>query len=377
MYIYIEKIRYKEKGTRNYTKRMLKKNNVLKSILICHYAINNLYFNFLGYSFIIIYGEFMSRKRKTSFKKKPKDLTFITWIVTFIIIAFSSFGIGYYVGYDDAKNDLFKKESKIAKKSVKQIKESETIEKSTKEAKEKYEDASHEVESSIEPKPIEREKTVETSAKAKLAIIIDDVSVKSHIKAIKSLNLPITMSFLPPSEFRPNSHKLAAKEEFYMVHLPMEAKNFTKEEPYTLKVDDSQIKILQRVAEIKKLFPKVKYINNHTGSKFTSDEAAVNRLIYALEKENINFIDSRTIGSTKVPKVMKSYGKKYMSRDIFLDHELDKDYVKGQIKKAIKIAKVHGSAIAIGHPHANTLLAISESKHLFSEVELVLIDKLY
>ena len=64
-------------------------------------------------------------------------------------------------------------------------------------------------------------------------------------------------------------------------------------------------------------------------------------------------------------------------RDSFLDHELDKDYVKGQIKKAIKVAKVHGSAIAIGHPHANTLLAISESKHLFSEVELVLVDKLY
>ena len=56
---------------------------------------------------------------------------------------------------------------------------------------------------------------------------------------------------------------------------------------------------------------------------------------------------------------------------------MDKAYIKKQIKKAIKIAKKHGTAIAIGHPHVNTLLAISESKKLFKEVELVMINRLY
>ena len=162
-----------------------------------------------------------------------------------------------------------------------------------------------------------------------------------------------------------------------MVHLPMEAMNFTKEEPFTLRVSDSQYMIQQRIAKIKRLFPRVKYINNHTGSKFTSNELAVNKLIYALKKQNINFIDSRTIGSTKVPKVMKNYGIRYVARDVFLDHESDKKYIKGQIKRAIKIAKTHGTAIAIGHPHANTLLALSESKTLFKDVDLVLVNKLY
>jgi len=157
----------------------------------------------------------------------------------------------------------------------------------------------------------------------------------------------------------------------------MEANNFHHEEPYTLRVGDSQDEIISRIEDIKKLFPKVKYINNHTGSKFTSDEAAVNRLIIALNKENINFIDSRTIGSTKVPTVMKNYGKQYVARDVFLDDKMDKASIIVQIKKAIESAKIHGSAIAIGHPHANTILAISESKNLFSAVELVLIDKVY
>ena len=136
-------------------------------------------------------------------------------------------------------------------------------------------------------------------------------------------------------------------------------------------------KELNRIKELKKLFPRVKYINNHTGSKFTSNEVAMNRLILSLNSQHINFIDSRTTAETKVPKVMKNYGLNYVARDIFLDNRMDKPYIKSQIKKAIKIAKLHGTAIAIGHPHANTILALSESKNSFDEVELVYIDRLY
>jgi hypothetical protein len=162
-----------------------------------------------------------------------------------------------------------------------------------------------------------------------------------------------------------------------MVHLPMEAQSFSAEEPMTLRVSDSDAKIQSRIRAIKEAFPRVSYINNHTGSKFTSDEMAMNRLIYALKAQNIYFIDSRTTADTKAPKVMKNFGLEYVSRDVFLDHDLDKKSVKKQIKKAIKVAKLHGTAIAIGHPHENTLAALRESKHLFKDVELVYIDRLY
>ncbi|MDD5399852.1 MAG: divergent polysaccharide deacetylase family protein [Sulfurimonas sp.] len=367
----------------------------------------------------------MHKRKKSSSKKQSKTLVYIAWILTFIAVALSSVVAGYYFGYDDAKKETVKKEqikeekrSSVLKKledsgakkedldvnnRLKEVlkKESKTIaeDKEAKEEKEvkakdenqtkiekekarekeavkEYEDASHEVEGAVLPAPPKRE-IVKISTKAKLAIIIDDVSVKSHVSAVENLKLPITMSFLPPSELRPNSHVLASKEKFYMVHLPMEAKNFKREEPFTLRVEDSQEKISQRIIEIKKLFPRVKYINNHAGSKFTSDEGAVGRLIHVLNEQNISFIDSRTIGESKVPSVMKSYKKQYVGRDVFLDHQIDKDYIKSQIKKAIEVAKLHGSAIAIGHPHANTILAIDESKHLFKDVELVLVDKLY
>lgn len=345
----------------------------------------------------------MAKRKSTHTKKSSHTLTYIVWSLALVAIILSSFIAGYYFGHDDATKEQFKKEhikekkrltnmqkledanlakEKISvnnrlievlkKESVTEIKKEEHVQ--SKEPPKSI-GASHEYEGDSLPTPPERDIKI-VSAKPKLAIIIDDVSVKSHVDAIKSLNLQITMSFLPPSKFRPNSGILAAKENFYMVHLPMEAKNFNHAEPLTLKVDDSQEDITNRVQEIKKLFPRVKYINNHAGSKFTSNETAVNRLIYALDKQQIEFIDSRTIASTKVPLVMKNYGKQYVARDVFLDHEMDKKYIKEQIKKAIQIAKTHGSAIAIGHPHANTILALSESKKLFKDVELVLINGL-
>ena len=121
----------------------------------------------------------------------------------------------------------------------------------------------------------------------------------------------------------------------------------------------------------------MRYINNHTGSKFTANERAMNKLIAALNDNHIYFVDSRTTAQTKAPKVLKNFGQKYVSRDVFLDNKMDKNYIKAQLKDAIRIAKIHGTAIAIGHPHPHTLAALGESKKLLKEVDLVYINQIY
>ena len=325
------------------------------------------------------------KKKQTKAKNSSKVLTYIAWTLAIIALILSSLLIGYYIGYDNAKADsqkyVQKEKKKVTIKKTEDVQSrlKEVLKKETKKKKSKvYVSAAHEIDGGSlahVPKMAKREKKL-TSSKPKLAIIIDDVCTKSQVNAIKSLHLPLTMSFLPPSPGRPNSAKLAAKEPFYMVHLPMEAMNWSAEEPHTLRIHDSQKVISARIDEIKRLFPKVRYINNHTGSKFTANEVAMNRLIFALQKHNIHFIDSRTTAKTKAPEVLKKYGLKYISRDVFLDHHMDKAYVLKQIKQAIKIAKLHGSAIAIGHPHKNTLQALYESKKLFKDVNLVLINRI-
>ena len=330
------------------------------------------------------------RKRKKS-ANSSKILTYIAWGLAVVAIVLSSLVGGYYLGFQDAKNEISKqtgieKEKRLAliKKLEKSAKEKKvtTVNKRLQEVLKKetklYTSASHEFDDTALAKPpkMAKRKVKLSPVKPKLAIIIDDVGTKSQVNAIKSLNIPLTMSFLPPSKARPNSAKLASKEKLYMVHLPLEAQNFSAEEPDTLRISNTQQEISTRIRYIKNIFPKVHYINNHTGSKFTSHEVAMNRLIYALNANNISFVDSRTTAQTKAPKVLKNFGLNYVARDVFLDHHMEKKYIKEQIQKAIKIAKKHGTAIAIGHPHANTILALSESKKLLKEVELVYINRL-
>ena len=375
-------------------------------------------------------------KRKSRATKESDILKYIAWFLALLALGLLALAGGYYIGFENAKKELAAKEKKkeerrlellqkiedtnmpivddVAqrlkevlkddtetkklseqKKNIALKKEQEKIritaeEKNlsdiSKDLKEEtlkateLEGAAHEYETVATSKPPSRAKRKVRPLslnKPRLAIIIDDVSVRSQVEAIKALNLDLTMSFLPPSAARPNSAKLAAKEDFYMVHLPMEAQSFSAEEPNTLRIKDTQKKISSRVRDIKELFPKVRYVNNHTGSKYTSDEKAMNRLILALNSNNISFVDSRTTSKTQVPKVMKNFALKYVARDVFLDHHMDKAYVKGQIKQAIKIARAEGVAIAIGHPHKNTLAALRESKHLFKDLDLVLINKVY
>jgi len=334
----------------------------------------------------------MVKKRKKSTNKINNVFTYVAWILAIIALTLSALVAGYYYGYEEAKKDILNKQNIAKEKRLTVLKKLEkvssvktpSVSNRLKEVLKKEnkitpsKTASHEyVDTKVVKPPVRVKREAKLlSSKPKLAIIIDDVSTQRHVNNIKKVNLPLNMSFLPPSKARPNSAKLAAKEKFYMVHLPMEAQNFTKEEPFTLRVGDSQKTILKRITELKKLFPKVRYINNHTGSKFTSNEIAMNRLISVLNSKKISFIDSRTTAKTKAPIVMKNFGLKYIARDIFLDHKNDKKYIISQIKKVIEIAKEHGTAIAIGHPHKTTLMALYESKHLFKDVELVYVNRL-
>ena len=175
-----------------------------------------------------------------------------------------------------------------------------------------------------------------------------------------------------------SSHKLAISLEHYMIHLPMESGN-TKFNTHhkTLMANSSVDMMEQRAKEIRRLFPKAKYINNHTGSVFTADYNAMYKLYKALDKQGFVFIDSRTTSSSKVRKIANKFDHMYISRDIFIDNEHNIPYIHQQLKEAVAIAKRKGYAIAIGHPHKVTMEALYQAKTILSDVDLVYMDDLF
>ena len=213
--------------------------------------------------------------------------------------------------------------------------------------------------------------------KPKLCIIIDDMATREQVKALKATGLKLTPSFFPPDSTHPKTPILAREFEFFMVHLPLSAQHYANEELQTLYTSDTYEYILAEIARIKRSFSGLKFINNHTGSLFTSDTQAMRRLFRALQKHELVFVDSVTTSATKGTFVAKEFNQKPIKRDIFLDNDDNTPAIKDKIKEAVQIAHKNGFAIAIAHPKKNTFKALTQSKDLLQSVELVYLDELY
>jgi polysaccharide deacetylase 2 family uncharacterized protein YibQ len=99
-------------------------------------------------------------------------------------------------------------------------------------------------------------------------------------------------------------------------------------------------------------------VNNHEGSRATADDRVMRDVAAVLAQRHLFFIDSRTIASSVAAKDVVAAGVPSAARDVFLDGVADVAAVEGQLRRAAAIAKERGSAIAIGHPRASTLLAV-------------------
>ena len=225
-----------------------------------------------------------------------------------------------------------------------------------------------------EEKPKVQYQDILQDSKPKIVIIIDDVLNIKQLNDIKSIDLKLTPSIFPNN----NNDMINAVNnlDFFMIHLPLEAKRYT-DELDTIKIGDSIDRMREKIQSIKSSMPNVKYINNHTGSKFTANKESVETLLSVLDDNKIKFVDSRTTPDTKLNEIAKEQNRLILHRDIFIDNNLDANALNKQIKEGIKIAKKRGYAILIAHPHKETLRALKLAKeNLFKDVDIIYLNEL-
>lgn len=219
-------------------------------------------------------------------------------------------------------------------------------------------------------------KALPAGSRAKLAIIIDDVGTGEQAQKIAALPVRVTPSIFPPEYQRKDTRSLARGFEHYAIHLPMEASS-AKNNSATLRASDNYEKLRGVIAKLRADFPNAKFINNHTGSKFTADELAMQNLLRAMNEHGFLFIDSRTSPATKAKAAMNGLGMRYVHRDVFLDNQNSVAAVRKKLREAVALAKKQGYAIAIGHPKSSTLRALANSADILGEVDLVYLDEIY
>jgi polysaccharide deacetylase 2 family uncharacterized protein YibQ len=201
------------------------------------------------------------------------------------------------------------------------------------------------------------------TAGPRLAIILDDLgSDRGAVEAVFALHEPLTVSVLP---FHAHSTEIAeeAKSRGYevMLHLPMQPVGNEKPEAQQLYEGMSESDLTHVLDGMLKSVPTATGVNNHEGSLATTDEKLMMELMVLLKQRGLLFIDSRTTAATVAFESAEKAGVRCGFRNVpFLDDVQDVTAIKKQLELALSGAKEKGSAIAIGHPHAETLEALKE-----------------
>lgn len=211
----------------------------------------------------------------------------------------------------------------------------------------------------------------------RVAIIIDDIGNRLG-DGMATIRLPgaLTYAVLPQTpyarELATQAHQ-ANKE--VILHQPLEAVSGKRLGPGGLTVDMDRETIQTIVAQNLASIPFVSGINNHMGSRFTSQRAPMERLLAVVQQLNpdLYFVDSRTTGQSVATQVAMEREMVHGSRQIFLDHDPKPAVIERQFQRLLLQVARHGEAIAIGHPYPQTTQVLQRLLPLLDYLGIALV----
>jgi polysaccharide deacetylase 2 family uncharacterized protein YibQ len=184
----------------------------------------------------------------------------------------------------------------------------------------------------------------------------------STVDAIFALHYPLTLSVLPNHPYSAQIAQQAHRRGFeVMLHLPMESVANEAPESQELRPGMRPPEISSTLDAMLSTVPYAVGVNNHQGSLATSDPPLMADLMPVLHDHNLFFVDSRTTAATVAYSSAQASGVPCAFRNVpFLDDVQEVGAIRRQLELAAKEAREKGQAIAIGHPHPETLRALTE-----------------
>ncbi len=199
----------------------------------------------------------------------------------------------------------------------------------------------------------------------KVAIIIDDMgnSLES-IQEVCQLKRPITVAVLPYSPLSRETATIARRNNLEVIlHLPLESLFNEYDNSHTPGIIHSAMSpedIIDTLEESLSQVPFIDGVNTHMGSKITSDPEIIRLILAQLKGRGLYFIDSRTTAQSVAFDIAQRMGIPTAFRNVFLDGEIDEDYIRNQLIRLFEQARQNGRAVGICHPSPETLKVLKE-----------------
>lgn len=209
-----------------------------------------------------------------------------------------------------------------------------------------------------------------------IAIILDDAGNSlEEFERLEGVNVPVTIAVLPQVTFSQTIAQMAYQSGYeVMIHMPLEAlDDHLSLGPGGIKVDMPLDVIEQKLANNIASVPYAVGVNNHMGSRATSDRKTMEIIFENLKKRGLFFIDSFVVSESICQDVARELGQPCLQRDVFLDNEDDPDYIEQQFHQLIAVAERRGHAIGIGHINRTyTVAVLKKMIPLFKEHQIEL-----
>ena len=194
-----------------------------------------------------------------------------------------------------------------------------------------------------------------------IAVLIDDLGHNARrVARVIALEPPLTLAFLPYGQALPALTAAARRAGHeVLMHLPMEPEDPGQDPgPGALLTALDGGEILTRLRWQLGRFEGYVGVNNHMGSRFTADRAAMTAVMAEVKARGLLYVDSRTTPQTLGSALARQMGVPEIARDVFLDDENNAEGVRRQLALLEDTARRQGFAVAIGHPHPVTLEAL-------------------
>lgn len=202
-------------------------------------------------------------------------------------------------------------------------------------------------------------------ATPEISIIIDDIGYRLHDDR-RAMALPGSLAYaiMPMSPHAKMMSRLATEHgKTVLLHLPMQAINTDKNRflgPGALKLGMSQERFIKTLNTDLRSLPDAIGVNNHMGSLLTQYQGQMEWLMKALHNDKKFYIDSMTIHGSIAGTIARENRVPCLRRDVFLDNKLNPAYIKHQFEHLAELAKLKGTAVAIGHPHPQTIRVLMQ-----------------
>jgi polysaccharide deacetylase 2 family uncharacterized protein YibQ len=192
-------------------------------------------------------------------------------------------------------------------------------------------------------------------------VVIDDLGLdRARTAEVIRLHGPLTLSFMTYASDLVQQTETArrAGHELFL-HVPMEAVDRHEDPGPQGFTSQSREEILDRLRWGLTRFDGFVGINNHMGSKFTADANSMAPVMAELRARGLAFLDSRTSSASAGVRLAIAYGVPHAARDVFLDDDQTPAAIAKELARTEQVARQHGSAIAIGHPHDATIATLN------------------